>query len=517
LYFYAMHEVGDEFRPEVLSRLEKVPIFLQQENNEGESIAFADLDIAPEQANVMRRGLELLVFFRDVFPELEQSFSSLSEAIYQNHPEQAGEIGPLVIRVEQELDEKLRLKVTESVDEMQFMMQSRILHPLEQELLPEIHSVRSKAGMVTISRLYELLWKFVGSGSNNPTLVRALILSLVRILRQRPEGESMGAFADFLQRLEQDAGFHSFSQKQILNYAFEMAHKFGFRLLCEFPEILPGWSQDKVIAARKIIRVFLFFDGPSQWNRFDIASLLPEADDQTLIGAVPVLSMLLRERLQEVEKTPLVNPARWLRDVINHQHSTFTEWVRNIALTKLHIIQLDLFPSSTANGEVSVDDWSELVYSPKHRVESTFGQIHSREILDHFAIPNRFLRMRDQICPLNCLSIPHSRWIRIANAFSTSYLSDWPEKLLRWEVEAGLLYKNPASPAVRAIEQAAVFAAQVSHAISDPHQENLIAACVGDLARLMSRVSDLPPETMLIEAEQILHRLTQLSPTKRLA
>jgi hypothetical protein len=216
------------------------------------------------------------------------------------------------------------------------------------------------------------------------------------------------------------------SQLVVILTAFDISNTLGVPLLREHPHLLESWREERILAVRKIIGSFLWFDGPSEWdmNKTALSSAIVGASQSQLDQAIPVLVRMHKKGFNLIEKAPLVSPASWLID-----------WLKEPAATPYAtFVKGYLLPSPFPSGK-----WEKLARLPEN-VESV--------IAGNFEFPPRLVRLSDQANNLirqYAGSIPDNLLLRLA--------ADLPRELFKLEINLGMLHKTADWPIVNLVER----------------------------------------------------------------
>jgi len=204
-------------------------------------------------------------------------------------------------------------------------------------LMEKVKSVGSEARVLIVPRILALIERNLALPVSpmHFSLLESLVDAFVGILNRQESPNSLIILGHFLDRnsflllrlvRENDEQY----EINVLRLSFDLAHYLGVRFLHDYPHVLPGWSAERIMAVRQIIGSFLRFDGPTEWRRNEIFSLIPRGDDSQLQLAVKILTRLHAERCVFPEKTPVINSGRWLRSFLLERESRFGSWVREL-------------------------------------------------------------------------------------------------------------------------------------------------------------------------------------------
>jgi len=285
------------------------------------------------------------------------------------------------------------------------------------ELIEKVLTVISEARIIIVPRLLVLIESAlaVERSEQHCIFLSSVIDSFVRILTSAGENThslvSLSTVLDVvtvnLNGLFHDQGVaHEWN---VLRAAFYFSKIFHIRFLTDYPEVLAGWSEEKIILTRKIIGVFLKFDGPRQWARSEVYSLIPEASEARLTTSITVLTHLYIERCQTPEKTPLVDSGRWLKEFLLNTPSPYAVWIKDRMIHRF---------------------WTKVI------AKKLFHE-SEQKLNEFYAYPQRLVDMSDHI---NALSLEYSG--TMPERYFDIYLP-LPGHLLREELNAGSPRRNP--------------------------------------------------------------------------
>lgn len=266
-------------------------------------------------------------------------------------------------------------------------------------------------------------------------LLQIMIRAMVRVIIQESEVTTIFrkriAISSFI-----DSFFESFSgfahstgseyEAYVIECAFRFARKFGFRLLAEYPQLLPGWSLEKITLVRKILASFLFVDGPYDWESSGITVLLSLASEAQLRKAVSVVSSMHEirrsDQSQNFDRAPLYTPGSWLRDFFANPLEAPTHYVSLIQGIAQKPCLQPLFRD---------------IFFPE------FNPL----LMEFIVIPEKFILMANRI---NSISLQYRAGSdhRLESALSL------PRQLLRVEMDTGVIHASEEeSPIVNLVEQ----------------------------------------------------------------
>jgi hypothetical protein len=246
--------------------------------------------------------------------------------------------------------------------------------------------VREIAGPLVVIVLEKLILKYIWNGQRmrgtQDWVFQAIILSLVRLLKNKKPHESIIPLADYIKELnddfeslrwQDDANSAVFSEKDIIDRAFELQRKFAVSMLKHFPQVLPEWTFRKIFFARKIIEVFVLLEGPSEWEEHDLTSLIVEADEEKLRIAFPVISALFDLRVESIENTPFISSGRWLKEFLGGRKGKLIKWVQEMSVAR----------------NLSIP---QRLISLMNRIDAIFGKRSSQLAIAYRELPRQLLR-----------------------------------------------------------------------------------------------------------------------------
>lgn len=252
-------------------------------------------------------------------------------------------------------------------------------------------------------------------------LLKTLIQVSVSILRDGTSPQRMNfryELSSFIDSLF-DNNFSEFAhstgssyQAYVIKFAYILARKLRFKLLAEHPQVLPGWSPEKIQLVQKIINSFLFENGPYDWESNEVFVALSRASESRLRESVNVVAFM-NAQLHEstfLSEAPLFTPGLWLREFLNHPTPTpYAALIQGFVKRPYFAGQLRnaLFPE--------------------------FRQV----LIDHFEIPQRFFDMANRF---NSFSLANKGTFWIHTALEIA--SKIPAQILRVEMNANILHKT---------------------------------------------------------------------------
>lgn len=382
----------------------------------------------------------------------------MMEIMVQITPEQLGNLSVEISRVWAEI-ESIRMendgvydfhdtlvivdRLTPLVDELQRLLletSGGALQNQEAILMNELNGLEDVDPVLHIALIPKMkgLIKFACLVHLNPApflLLQRVIRATVRviIIEQNDAAEihrKRIAISSFLDSLFDN--FSTFAHSTGPEYeafaiklAFICARKLEFRLLAEYPELLPGWSIERLTLVRKIIASFLYVDGPYDWESNAVHVALPIASEAQLRHAVSVIYCMHENRRLDqspiFDKAPLYTPGSWLREFLAHPLEAPTLYVALIqgSLQKpyLKLVMRNIF----------FPEFRDLV-------------------TDYSEIPQRFASMANRI---NAISLNYRAGM---DHYLESALS-LPRDLFRVEMNSGRIHSNEESPIVNLVEQ----------------------------------------------------------------
>ena len=286
-----------------------------------------------------------------------------------------------------------------------------------EELIEKVMAVDSGARIVIVPWLVALIESTLALPviPRRFELLRATLDALVRVLGRAENEVSLVAVTEFLERnsrmirgyeLHDSESFES----TVIQIAFDFARFFGVRFLLDYPGLLPGWPQSRVIGARQIMGSFLQLNGQHDWQRFKVFEIIPKLPEALFPRAVRVLTALFIKRSDSVDQIPLVNSAQWLRDFASNSTSKYSMFVEDLIIPGLFLPQIE---------------WNRSLFSQT-----------DREIFEFAAIPKRFFDMADRAHALRILRTGDIPQAVVKRALAL------PAKILRLEVIGGYVHEE---------------------------------------------------------------------------
>ena len=227
------------------------------------------------------------------------------------------------------------------------MVRSRgFLQPGEGEIKSKLDGVRSQARFALVHRINSIINPMFNFpvGADQLNLIDSLIDVSIEIMSEPEMSEQVMSLADFWEEFESHRFLTSSPtdlEKLTLHLSFQSSRRFGISLLARFPQLLPGWSSERILTVRHIMRLFLFFGEAPKFDPLIQRSIIRCQDQTKLDQALSVLRELFEHRLENPESTPLVDPARWLTGFMTERLSFDVQWVHDLT-TPQSLVRLSI-------------------------------------------------------------------------------------------------------------------------------------------------------------------------------
>jgi len=346
---------------------------------------------------------DVLVDFRSNVSILGESITAIAHALRERY-------API-----EQLGDELAARLGPIVEEFEALGGSEML-TREQILMEKVKSVSNEARILIVPRMQSIITRayVFHSEPRNMELFETVMDELIPLLNDPQSRVSLVSVASFLKSDYFQAKLKEllvardrFYEGYVLRIAFDLARLFGVRMLADHPDrLLPHWSSLKISTCRRLIATFLHFEGPSEWDEYQIYRIIPNGTEQQLARAVTVLTSLYRHRSFLIEKSPLIIPGQWLQEFISSAPTPFAVWVHDLFLPRVY---------------------------PTEILKKLFSGVQN--VVDgYFHLPKRFVSMWERI---NAIA---ERYTGILPQKIITGLLVLPATLMRNECNAGLLY-----------------------------------------------------------------------------